>query len=40
MKENATLIKHFGPMYIDFNEYTPYSGAISENFKININAHI
>ena len=27
-------------MYIDFNEYTPYSGAISENFKININAHI
>ena len=29
-KENATLIKHFGPMYIDFDEYPTYSGTISK----------
>ena len=40
LKENATLIKHFGPMYIDFDEYHPYSGAISEIFETNINAYI
>ena len=30
----------FGPMYIDFDEYPLYSGARSENFEANINAHI
>ena len=28
-KENATLIKHFGPIYIYFDEYPLYSFAIS-----------
>ena len=37
---NATLIKYFGQMYIDFDEYTTYSDAISETFETNINAHI
>ena len=27
-------------MYIYFYDYPPYSGAISENFETNINAHI
>ena len=27
-------------MYIDFDEYHPYSGAISEIFETNINAYI
>ena len=27
-------------MYIDFDEYPPYSDSISENFENNINAHI
>ena len=27
-------------MYIDFDEYPPYSGAISEKYEANINAHI
>ena len=31
-KMNATLIKHFGPMYIDFYDYPTYSGALSEFF--------
>ena len=30
LKENAPLIKHFGPMYIDFDEYRTYSGRISD----------
>ena len=36
LKENAPLIKHFGPMYIDFDEYPPYSGGIS-GFLKNVN---
>ena len=40
VKEYATLIKSFGPMYMNFDEYPPYSGAISENFETNINVHI
>ena len=32
-KEKAPLIKHFGPMYIDFDEYPPYSSRISEFLK-------
>ena len=27
-------------MYISFDEYPPYSGAISNIFETNINAHI
>ena len=27
-------------MYIDFDEYPPYIGAISKTFQTNINAHI
>ena len=30
LKENYTLIKHFGPMYIDFDEHPPYTGTISK----------
>ena len=30
LKDNAPLIEHFGPMYIDFDEYPSYSGRISE----------
>ena len=40
LKENAALIEHFGPMYIDFDEYPPYSDTISEYFKTNVNANI
>ena len=40
MKENAKLIKHFGPMYIDFDDYPSYSSALSENFETYISAHI
>ena len=40
LKENSILIEHFGTMYIYFDGYPPYSGAISENFETNINAHI
>ena len=40
LKENATLIKCFGLMHIDFYEYPIYSGAISEKFETHINAHI
>ena len=32
-KENTILIKYFGPMYIDFDEYPSYSGAISGILK-------
>ena len=32
-KENYPLIKYFGPMYIDFYEYPPYSGRISKSFE-------
>ena len=31
-KENYPLIKCFGPMYSDFDEYPHYSGRISEMF--------
>ena len=40
LKENATLIKHFGPMYIDFDGYPYYSGTISENLETSVNANI
>ena len=30
IKENSALMKHFGPMYIDFDGYPPYSDTISE----------
>ena len=40
LKENTTLIKHFGPIYIDSDEYPPYDGTISETFETNINAHV
>ena len=39
-KDNAPLIKQFGPMYIDFDEYPPYSGKNSENFEKNVNENI
>ena len=39
-KENSPLIKKFGPMYIDFDEYPPYSGRISEIFEKNVNEDI
>ena len=32
-KENFPLVKCFGPMYIDFDEYPCYSGRNSENFE-------
>ena len=32
-KENDPLIKHFGPMYIDFDAYPSYSGKNSEIFE-------
>ena len=38
--EEATLIKTFGPTYIDFDEYPPNSGTISEEVVANFNAHI
>ena len=40
LKVNAPLIKHFGPMYIYFDEYPPYSGKISEIFEKNVNENI
>ena len=30
----------FCPIYIDFDYYSPYSGAVSDMFEKNINAHI
>ena len=35
LKEDAAFIKHFRPMYIDFDEYPPYSGRIYEIFEKN-----
>ena len=40
IKESATLIKYFGPMYIDFDDYPSYGGTIYENFEANINVHV
>ena len=34
------MIKKFGPIYIDFDEYPTYSGTISENFETNVNVNI
>ena len=31
--KKATLKRHVGPMYINFDEYSPYSGAISDFLK-------
>ena len=33
LKQNATLTGHFGPIYISFDYYPPYTGAISGFFK-------
>ena len=33
LKENYTLTKQFGPMNINFDDYPPYSGAISQFLK-------
>ena len=40
LKENAALIKHFGPIYINFDEYPPYSDTIFKCFEANVNANI
>ena len=40
LKGNDQLIKIFGPIYIDFDEYPPYSGRIYENFETNVNENI
>ena len=40
LKENIPLVKHFGPMYIDFDEYPHYSGRISEIFEKYVNENI
>ena len=40
LKQKSTLIEHFGSIYIDFDEYPPYSDAISEFFVTNVIAHI
>ena len=40
LKEKNTFIKMFGTMYIDFYQYPPYSGVISEIFETILNAHI
>ena len=40
INENAPLINVFGPMHIDFDEYLPYSGGISEFFETNVNDNI
>ena len=37
LKENAPLIKYFGPMYIDFDEYPRYSGRIYVILEKNMN---
>ena len=39
-KENTLLIKRLWPTYIDFDEYPPYSGIISETFENNVNENI
>ena len=33
LKENYTLTRQFGPMNISFDDYPPYSGAISQFLK-------
>ena len=38
-KYNAPLIKQYVPIYIDSDEYLPYSGRISEIFE-NVNENI
>ena len=37
LKENSSLIKHIGTIYIDFYKYPPYSGRKSEIFETNVN---
>ena len=37
VKENAPLMNHFGPVHIDFDEYTRYSGRISAIFERYVN---
>ena len=39
-RETFSLIKCFGPMYIDFDEYPRYSGGNSEIFEKYVNANI
>ena len=39
-KENSPLIKCFGPMYINFDEYPHYSGRNFELFENNVNENI
>ena len=33
LKENTALIKHFWPIYIDFDDYPPYGDKISDFLK-------
>ena len=40
LKENSVLITYFGPIYIDFDDHPPYSGALAENLGTNTNSHI
>ena len=40
VKDNAILIRLFGLMYIGFEDYHPYTGAINEIFETNMNDHI
>ena len=37
MEENDLLIKYVRPMYIDYDEYPPYSDRIFEIFVKNVN---
>ena len=39
LNENAPLVEHFGPMYIYFDEYLPYSGGIRKT-ETNVNDNI
>ena len=39
-KYNSSLIKTIGPIYIDLDEYPPYSGSNSEIFEKNVNENI
>ena len=40
LKENSLLIKRFGPIYIDFDEYPRYSGRTAAIFETNVNENI
>ena len=40
LKENDPLIKKFGPIYIDFDEYPRYIGRTSAFFERNVNESI